>query len=107
MNAFRYQALQGAGNTVSGVIEAEDRRSALALLGQRGLFPSNLEACSTIVTAAPHQDSTKIKRRSEPATVDSHDRVTSQPARGVVAASTTAPQPAGFRFRSGIRSDPP
>ena len=34
--------------------------------------------------------------------MDSHDRVTSQPARGVVAASTTAPQPAGFRFRSGI-----
>ncbi len=47
MNSFRYQAVQTSGTVVEGVIEAEDRRSALQLLGQRGLFPSNLEACST------------------------------------------------------------
>ena len=46
MNSFRYQAVSGAGSTVEGVIEAEDRKSALQQLGQRGLFPSNLEACS-------------------------------------------------------------
>ena len=44
MSAFRYQALEGNGAPVRGVIEAEDRKDALRLLGQRGLFPSNLEA---------------------------------------------------------------
>lgn len=45
MNAFRYQAIQESGASVQGVIEAEDRKAALHLLGQRGLFPSNLELC--------------------------------------------------------------
>lgn len=43
MSEFRYQAVEGNGSSVAGVIEAADRRSALRLLGQRGLFPSNLE----------------------------------------------------------------
>jgi type II secretory pathway component PulF len=47
MNSFRYQAIESSGASVAGVIEAEDRKTALQLLGQRGLFPSNLEACST------------------------------------------------------------
>src|SRR6185312_4132065 len=47
MNAFRYQAIEAGGASVRGVIEAEDRKAALRLLGQRGLFPSNLEACAT------------------------------------------------------------
>jgi general secretion pathway protein F len=46
MNAFRYQAIELGGAPVQGVIEAEDRKSALQLLGKRGLFPSNLEMCS-------------------------------------------------------------
>lgn len=46
MNSFRYQALSAGGSTVEGVIDAEDRKSALQQLGQRGLFPSNLEACA-------------------------------------------------------------
>ncbi len=46
MNAFRYQAIEAGGASVRGVIEAEDRKAALRLLGQRGLFPSNLELCS-------------------------------------------------------------
>jgi type II secretory pathway component PulF len=41
---FRYQAVEGSGSPTTGVIEAEDRRSALNLLGERGLFPSQLEA---------------------------------------------------------------
>jgi len=55
MNAFRYQAIEAGGASVRGVIEAEDRKSALRLLGQRGLFPSNLEACAAngAVAAAP------------------------------------------------------
>jgi type II secretory pathway component PulF len=44
MNTFRYQAVEASGNSVGGVIEAEDRQAALHLLGQRGLFPSSLEA---------------------------------------------------------------
>src|ERR1051326_210161 len=46
MNAFRYQAIELGGAPVQGVIEAEDRKSALQLLGKRGLFPSHLEMCS-------------------------------------------------------------
>ena len=45
MNAFRYQAIELSGTPVQGVIEAEDRKTALHLLGKRGLFPSNLEVC--------------------------------------------------------------
>src|SRR5438876_4096324 len=45
MSAFRYQAIELSGTPVQGVIEAEDRKTALNLLGKRGLFPSNLEAC--------------------------------------------------------------
>lgn len=45
MNAFRYQAIEATGTPVSGVVEADDRKSALQLLGKRGLFPSSLEVC--------------------------------------------------------------
>jgi general secretion pathway protein F len=47
MNSFRYQAVEASGSSVRGVIEAEDRKAALRLLGQRGLFPSNLELCAS------------------------------------------------------------
>jgi general secretion pathway protein F len=43
MNSFRFQAMELDGRSVDGVIEAEDRKAALRLLGERGLFPSNLE----------------------------------------------------------------
>ena len=52
MNSFRYQAVAASGSTVEGVIEADDRRTALQLLGQRGLFPSHLEACANNGSAA-------------------------------------------------------
>ena len=43
MNSFRYQAIESGGTAVNGVIQAEDRRAALLLLGEKGLFPSSLE----------------------------------------------------------------
>jgi len=46
MNSFRYQAIEAGGASVEGVVQAEDRRTALEQLGQRGLFPSQLELCS-------------------------------------------------------------
>jgi general secretion pathway protein F len=46
MSAFRYQATAEGGAPVTGLIEADDRKSALQLLGQRNLFPSKLEAVS-------------------------------------------------------------
>ena len=46
MTRFRYQAIEGNGASVKGVIEAEDRQSAIHLLSGRGLFPSELEVCS-------------------------------------------------------------
>ena len=53
MNAFRYQAIESSGAPATGVIEAEDRKAALRLLGQRGLYPSNLEPCSANGNGAP------------------------------------------------------
>jgi general secretion pathway protein F len=52
MSEFRYQAVEDNGATVAGVIEADDRKSALQLLGRRGLFPSNLELNSASGEAA-------------------------------------------------------
>ncbi len=46
MTAFRYQAVEAGGSSVQGVIEAPDRRAALELLGNRNIFPSNLEICA-------------------------------------------------------------
>src|SRR5436305_830026 len=52
MNQFRYQAISGSGATVEGTIEAEDRKGALQVLGERGLFASNLEVSSALQKAA-------------------------------------------------------
>jgi len=46
MGAFRYDALEAGGKPVSGVIEADDRRTALSLLAGRGIFARELEACA-------------------------------------------------------------
>lgn len=43
MGAFRYQAVEASGASVNGVIEAEDRKSALRALAARGLFASAIE----------------------------------------------------------------
>jgi general secretion pathway protein F len=52
MNAFRYQAIELNGAPVKGEIEAADRKSALQMLGARGLFPSLLESCAQTGEAA-------------------------------------------------------
>ena len=53
MNSFRYQANESGGAPTSGVIEAEDRKAALQLLGRRGVFPSQLEICADEGQAPP------------------------------------------------------
>lgn len=52
MTAFRYQAIGANGAAVQGRIEAEDRKTALQLLGDQGLFPSSLEASSAALAPA-------------------------------------------------------
>ena len=66
MNAFRYQAIESSGTAVQGVIEAEDRRSALQLLGSRGLCPSLLEPVTgraKATEAAAAQPAGRVPRR--------------------------------------------
>ena len=53
MTSFRYQAVETTGASVNGVIEAEDRKAALHLLGQRGLFPSSLEISAALAPSTP------------------------------------------------------
>ena len=52
MTAFRYQAVEGSGAPVKGVIEAHDRKAALQLLSERGLFPSELQVSATASNGA-------------------------------------------------------
>jgi len=52
MKAFRYQAIELNGSPVKGEIEAADRKSALQMLGARGLFPSLLESSAQTGEAA-------------------------------------------------------
>ena len=44
MQAYRYQALDAAGRSVSGVVEAESPRQARSRLREQGLLPSEVEA---------------------------------------------------------------
>lgn len=46
MTAFRYQAMEGRGSAVNGVVEADSRKAALSILAERGLFPSHLESAA-------------------------------------------------------------
>jgi general secretion pathway protein F len=64
MTAFRYQAIEGNGASVGGVIEADDRKAALQLLGQRGLFPSSLEISSSPVPTGKQSFSSSQARHS-------------------------------------------
>jgi type II secretory pathway component PulF len=64
MNSFRYQAVDTGGAAVQGVVEAEDRRTALEQLRQRGVFPSQLELCSgNGRVAAPAVPAKGLERR--------------------------------------------
>lgn len=53
MITYRYQALELGGRTVTGVIDAEDRKHALRLLGDQGLFPSDLDVDAGKKSKAP------------------------------------------------------
>jgi general secretion pathway protein F len=76
MTAFRYQAVEVNGAPVKGVIEAEDRKAALHLLGKRGLFPSSLE-----ISLSPASES----------------------AAAAPAVTVQETKPAGFRIGRGIK----
>ncbi len=46
MTAFRYEALDASGRTVSGILQADTPRQARAQLRAQGLLPSSLDAVS-------------------------------------------------------------
>jgi general secretion pathway protein F len=64
MNSFRYQAVESGGNAVNGIIQAEDRRAALLLLGEKGLFPSSLEL-DAAAAKAPEKEVIADRPRSD------------------------------------------
>jgi type II secretory pathway component PulF len=65
MISFRYRAREASGAQVTGLIDAEDRRAALGILAERGLFPSRLdEANGTALAPAP---ATPVAVRQPPA----------------------------------------
>ncbi|HTG44122.1 MAG TPA: type II secretion system F family protein, partial [Verrucomicrobiae bacterium] len=68
MTTFRYQAVELNGATVSGVVEAADRRTALDRLSARGLFPSSLETstASTVAIADTNGSASPVKTATEP-----------------------------------------
>jgi hypothetical protein len=65
MNTFRYQAIEAGGTPVEGVIEAEDRKTALQLLGKRGLYPSSLEVSSLMGSASAPASGVSLARAAE------------------------------------------
>lgn len=74
MKAYRYQAIRADGGSISGVIEAEDRRTALKALGSKGLFASELEDHVPVDEARPRESTqSTVEQRPHPAGV--HQRV--------------------------------
>src|SRR5262245_16916049 len=63
MTAFRYQAIEQGGASAHGVVEAEDRRAALQLLRDRGLFPSTLEVCAPAAESPNLRSTTSVAQR--------------------------------------------
>jgi type II secretory pathway component PulF len=68
MTTFRYQAVEGGGGPVNGVVEADNRKAALSILAERGLFPSRLESAALEsntdpVAAAPATQTPRIQLR--------------------------------------------
>jgi type II secretory pathway component PulF len=68
MTAFRYEAIEGGGGAVNGVVEADSRKAALSILAERGLFPSQLESAAVEsdtrnVAAAPVRETPRIQLR--------------------------------------------
>lgn len=100
MSSFRYQAVASDGSPVTGVIDADDRRSALQLLGKRGLYPSRLEAQSPTEVPAPN-------RRPAPAgPVPAAREGRSSPNRPPAVSIPAGPvkTTGGFRWGTGIKT---
>src|SRR5258708_996642 len=74
MNSFRYQAVEDSGSAVQGVIDASDRKAALKLLGERGLFPSSLEVCASNGEAAAQVSESVRKGGSLSSAMGEHPR---------------------------------
>lgn len=97
MNTFRYQAFAVDGSPVSGLIEAADRRSAILMLGKRGLSPSRLEAASpgALTKSVPPAAMANRANSSQPST-----------AAPIAKATMAVPQPSrgGWKLGSGIKT---
>src|SRR5437867_12999145 len=72
MSACRYQAIEGNGTSVNGIVEAENRKAALTILADRGLFPSALESAAgngdparavVVAPAHPAQEAKRVEFR--------------------------------------------
>jgi type II secretory pathway component PulF len=100
MSSFRYQALAADGSPVTGVIDAEDRRSALQLLGKRGLYPSRLEAQSPTGVPAPSQR--PAQAGPGPTVREGRSSPGIPPAASIPAGSGQAT--GGFRWGTGIKT---
>jgi general secretion pathway protein F len=61
MGAFRYQAVGASGNSISGVIEAEDRKAALRELSTKGIFARQIEACAAAENAEAKRETAAIQ----------------------------------------------
>lgn len=66
MISYRYRAVRSNGHATEGVVEADDRRSALQLLGRQGLYPSLLEPVVTGAGAGPAPAAPARARSGEP-----------------------------------------
>ncbi len=67
LEAFQYEALDAAGRTVSGVLQADNPRQARAQLRAQGLLPSAVRALRTRGPGAPALGARHLGSRAEPA----------------------------------------
>ena len=100
MSTFRYQAVAGDGSSVTGVIDADDRRSALQLLGKKGLYPSRLEAQVPsgviIPTKPPPTTGTALTGKKGQISLGGSPAASTQ--------ARTVKATAGFRWGTGIKT---
>lgn len=63
---FQYQAVTKAGNATSGVIDAQDRKSALKQLAEKGLYPSSISASSGTTSKKPNHAKKQTNKKDAP-----------------------------------------
>jgi len=108
MSAFRYSAVQLDGAVVEGVVEANDRKSALQALGRRGLYPSKLELTGPLAgrsagangsgTGSPRSRATS---KAPPVSASGQERALK------VDVAAAVGKPAGRRSRSSTATNRP